>query len=562
MTATVASLRRLAACGLVAALALLFLGRPAAAQGEARERLNLRVLNEQGGGVFAVDRGAGDGLAKGDRIVFLLRDGTRVPGRVTHLDDRSAIVTLEDPSASLPTGTKGFARVPRSRFEIERPEPPVPDIPEHPPWANQDAEFTAEMPLLARVRGVRPERRPQRISGRYMVFGDQRATSESGRADGFYRAGADVLVENPFGKGGELNFDGEVNYRFTQLPEQADEYDGRVRLDRLSYVLGGTRFAERRFEGGRFLQHGMPEFGVLDGFEYSRRLPGGDRWGASVGLMPEPFPDYDTGDDIQVSAWYEWVADQTEELSAAAGYQKSWHNGEPDRDLFVGRIRYLPDDGWDFNGSAWIDLYGDSDDFKGPGLGLTQAILSTGRRWDDGDSLNFVYTHLEFAEIDRYEYTPVGPDRLEDAHRDRLAASGVKQMGTDRRLHGGLGLWLDEEDDGADAQVGLGLDDFLMDESNADVTGFVTFGKFTTVLGARASYGRAFRNGRWDVMYEASNQDQVGFDENNDDIPQHRVRVSTDWFGAGGWSLNVYGDVTIWDEEGALTVGFYFTRSF
>src|SRR5215813_259492 len=55
-------------------------------------------------------------------------------------------------------------------------------------------------------------------------------------------------------------------------------------LYRLSYSIGGDRFAPDRIEVGRFLQYGMPEFGVLDGVEWDRRLAGGDSFGASVGF--------------------------------------------------------------------------------------------------------------------------------------------------------------------------------------------------------------------------------------------------------------------------------------
>ena len=543
-------------------VAWILLALPLRGQGGALERVSLRVTGERAGGVVVIDRGAGDGLVRGDRIVFQPKNGARVAGSVSHLDDRGAFVKLEDPSAVLAPGTRGFARVPISRFEVQRSAPPVADAPEHAPWENRDEDFTSDQPLLAQVRAVRPERRPRRISGRTTVQADHRLTGENGRSDGFYRLGADVLVENPLGRGGELHIDAEANHRFTQLPQDPDEYKRKLRVDRLSYVVGGTRFSDRRYEGGRFLQHGMPEFGVLDGFEYSRRLANGHRWGASAGFMPEPDLDYDTGKDFQLAAWYEWVADKTERLSAAAGYQKSWHNTAPDRDLIVGRLRYLPDEGWNFHGATWIDVYSDSDDNKGAGLGLTQAYLSTGRRWKRDNALNITYSHLEFAEIDRFEFTPVTAQQLADDHRDRLALTGTKSLGRKRRMHTSLGGWIDEDDNGSDASLGLGLDDLFAEESDTDFTLFATAGEFATVLGARISHGRPFGAGRWDLSYEITNHDQTGFQDNNDDIPQHRVRASTDWLGASGWSLHCYGDVQFWDDEGALTLGFHFSKSF
>src|SRR6201988_4439863 len=97
----------------------------------------------------------------------------------------------------------------------------------------------------------------------------------------FARAGTVLLVENFMQKGGDLYFDAETNYRDTDVPDDDDDQDTLLRLERFSYAWGGNRFAADRYEVGRFLQHDMPEFGVLDGGEWTRRLSGGDIFGGS-----------------------------------------------------------------------------------------------------------------------------------------------------------------------------------------------------------------------------------------------------------------------------------------
>ena len=42
-----------------------------------------------------------------------------------------------------------------------------------------------------------------------------------------------------------------------------------------------------RWEAGRFLQNGMPEFGVIDGGEWSSRRKNGDRYGISREVQDE-----------------------------------------------------------------------------------------------------------------------------------------------------------------------------------------------------------------------------------------------------------------------------------
>ena len=82
----------------------------------------------------------------------------------------------------------------------------------------------------------------------------------------------------------------------------------------------------------------------------------GHRVGASVGFMPEPNAQFESGKDFQVAAFYRWVADATERLSAAAAVQKTWHNGATDRDLLITNLHYVPLEGWTFHGTTWVDF--------------------------------------------------------------------------------------------------------------------------------------------------------------------------------------------------------------
>ena len=86
----------------------------------------------------------------------------------------------------------------------------------------------------------------------------------------------------------------------------------------------------------------------------------------------------------------------------------------------------VPRAGWALFGNAWIDFYTAGDDGKGA-LGLTQAYLSAGRRWQDGSALDLVVSHLEFPQIERDEFPPVEDAQLADDHNERLALTGRLQ---------------------------------------------------------------------------------------------------------------------------------------
>src|SRR6185436_18159942 len=222
--------------------------------------------------------------------------------------------------------------------------------------------YVRGQPLLAKVVPVRPEQRPAQLSGLLYLIADYTRSTEDERRNTFDRLGASLVYDNSFGMGERVYFDGELNYRQTTVPDDEDDLERRARIDRASLAFGGTRFRPSRFEVGRFLQNGMPEFGVLDGVEWNTRTRGGDRYGLSAGFMPEPDSHYDTGDDLQVAGFYRWVYDESEQLAVAGGYQKSFHDRTADRDLFVFNVNYAPPEGWSFFATTWVDYYTDGDD--------------------------------------------------------------------------------------------------------------------------------------------------------------------------------------------------------
>jgi len=529
------------------------------------EVLEVRVTSARAGAA-EIDRGASDGLEVGDRVRFFPRGGGLAEGTLAAVEERSATVELQDPSFVLPAGTRGKAWVPAERLAeragAKEPERRAKRARRPPQWKNQDEEWREGEPLLATVEPLRPEQRPASVRTRLYALGDATWSSEDDRSDGFYRAGADVEYDNFFGRGEVLRFDGELNHRRTDVDDDDDESSTRMRFDRLSYTLGGTRFERARWEFGRFLQNGMPEFGVLDGVECTARLDDGDRYGASIGYMPEPDGDYDTGSDFQVAAHYRWVYDESERFTAAAGYQKSFHNAAADRDLFVGQVLYLPPEGWTFNGTAWVDLYTGGDDDKGSGLEPTQVLASTGRRWSNGSSVELTYSRIAFPEIERNEFTPVTDAQLADDHNDRLALVSRKRTSEDTRVRGVLGGWVDEDEGGGDLELALEIEELAFER---DLTEFVVFGskgRFTSTVGGRLWLGLDATNGRWRFGYEFAQHRLDGFTDDNDDLPQHRVSASRDFHTPSGWSFSGHVDASLWDHENSVSAGFYLQRSF
>jgi hypothetical protein len=560
---------------------------PALAQdeGEERLRIDLRVSASGPGAVVVVDRGQADGLAQGDEVVFRPREGGIFRGSITRLDERTATVELFDPAFVPVPGTRGEVFVPRSRVlppaPAPLPQPPVEGAPPeqatppegaagaegqaaapppHPDWKNQDEEWTSEMPLLSRVKPVRPEERARLYTGRLTFFADGTWNTEDDRSDTQLRTGADLSVENPFGQGGELQVGAEFDHFVFDVPDDDDD-ETVLRLDRLSYALGGTRFAPNRFEGGRFLQHGMPEFGFLDGVEWTHRRDNGHSYGASIGYMPELDLDFETGDDLQVAGFYEWVFDGASDLSLAAGAQKTWHEGEPDRDLVVARLDYLPPDSWDLRAATWVDLYDADDDGKG-NAEITQALVSTSRLYGR-DGFTFTYRHLAFPELLREEeFTESIFEDLSAAHYDRLSLSAYHETPGDSRLRGSVGVWNDEDESGGDCEIGAEVPGVFVDAGRAGIALFAVDAAFSVDAGLRLNYGLADDAGRWDFYYVYADRHENDFSHESDDLWEHTLRASRAFYMNDGWYMSTEAETRYFDDELAFSLTLFLQKTF
>jgi hypothetical protein len=64
------------------------------------------------------------------------------------------------------------------------------------------------------------------------------------------------------------------------------------------------------------------------------------------------------------------------------------------------------------------------------------------------------------------------------------------------------------------------------------------------------------------VGYEYGNHHLDGFSNENDDLPQHRVRASLEALLSSGWSVSTYSDAFQWDDELGFAVGLYLQKGF
>jgi hypothetical protein len=522
------------------------------------QQLELRVANLRPNAQCIVDRGARDLVAVDDRVVLTPRGAPSLTGRVVQVEERTALVQLLEPQAAPPVGTRGHVLLPRARVaqrnSASQPTtPPSPDV----PVAPTPDEWRPGMPLLGRRRPPQPHERASVLRGR--VYGAANLVRSKGDFDqSFLNTGVDVDLDNVGGTGGVLRFHGAYNH--------STEFDGRtgddLRLFELSYERGGTRFHPWRYQIGRFLPRDMPEFGLLDGIEVGYRREGGDRFGASLGYLPELDDDLETLADLQVAAWYLWSRDVGERLTFGLGYQRTWHRGSSDRDLLVAKARFLPDNGWDVSSAVWIDVYDGDDDLKDETVEVTRANVFASRRWQRRGGIELFYDHEEYPELRRDENPQtILPLTLIDAHVDRVSAHLWTEQESTRwftRLTG----WADEETTGGAVELGVAVENLIGARTRTTFALFELKSPTNRVRGLRLEHGGTFGWGRLDALYELGFVTFDGFPSDRDDLLQHRLAgvVSTDL--GGGWDATFTVDATFYDDEFALGAGIYLQRLF
>lgn len=535
-----------------------------------------RVTAERPNGELIIDRGSSDRLEVGDRVLVLPRSRQRLRGKIQSVDARSAVVALDQRTARAAPGTRGEAWLPKERFR--RQKKPAPRKPEakkakpdaerakeaedpdqlpRPRWTNRDENWRPGMPLLSGVRPVRPENRAWRASGRAYTTGLASYAAADGTRNSYLRTGADMLYENLFGAGGELRFDSEFNAK----TEQNNIRGADILIRRLGYTYGGSRFAENRIDGGRFLHAEVPEFGVMDGVAWSRRLENGHRVGASLGFLPEPDDDFESFQDLSVAGFYRWTSGELEELSITGGYQKTFHSGKSDRDLLIGKFAYTPREGWNLFGTTWIDLYTGNDSAKSEDLEVTQAVVNAARFYDDGSGIDVSFWHQIFPALLRRENRFIAADRLDRDRHDRLTLSAWMPSGS-TMLRAVVGIWNDEDESGGSLELSAERPEVFWEDGTTAITLAGGDAAYETFASARLRTGRRTARGRWELSYDFTYHHQVGFPSDFNDIFQHRVFGEHNFDLEGPWDLSSWVDANLWDSDFSIALGFYLQRRF
>lgn len=509
-----------------------------------------------------LDAGSAQGIAAGDEVE--LRPAGQAPVRalVREVASRSARAEAPLGATMPPIGTPGevFARGTGRRRE---PRAPVraPGNPAHPPWSAPGAGDPDE-PLLAPAFGGGPSSRPRTLHGR--VFAQLLGTHddlEGGSVDTMRaRLGARLELENPFGEGGRLAFDGELTHRAIDPFGNDGETSNRARLDQLSYAFGDDELEPWRVQLGRFVSPNAPQVGLLDGVEVMRRLDRQWAVGLGVGLVPLPFPSRNTGDDFGTHLFARWQAEGDARASATLGIQKTWHTGEADRDLWFSRFDWSPTDRLRFDGALELDLYTGSDDLESSTLEVTKAWLST--TWRASDVLDFglhTSTH-RWPQLLREDWAFLPEELIRNGHVERISPRVGWRIDDSLRLTARVDHWRDQDRDGTSGELGADLRDALGSGFDLGAAVFLSDGAWQSGPGARVRASRSFDWGLLGLRTEWSSWESNGLVTGDESFQLWRAGFDLDFDLGGDWNALVDGELVLGDDQDGYLFGIFVQR--
>ncbi len=530
-------------------------------------RVDVVVTAVSGGNVY-LDKGRAEAIEPGDSILLYPMGHSPVPATVRAVSRTSSRAELAPGSPTLAIGDRGEVVMPAARRQSVAPQDAqdgqtAPGKTDHPEWSQDKESFDGTQPLLAPAFGILPEERPMKVYGR--VFTQFNGTWDQQNDNSFelWRTGANVTVENPFGQGGQVHVAGDIWRRDSELGSGGGEQTSRARLDRASYLWGGTRYSTERWEVGRFLQHAFPELGVLDGFEVEHRTAGGGLVGGSFGSMPEPFAEMKSGQDVQGAVFYRSDPGDDDPLRFGVAYQNTWHEGAQDRNLFVGTFDADLSDLVSVFGEALVDVYGSGDSVKDKGLEVTEARVNGLWRVDPHTGVGVHVSHVRWPELKRHEFGDLTPEQLQDNEVTRVGADAWHDVTEHLRVNGQVDSWQDQNDTGMSGNLRAALRELLWSRGEVAVDLFITEGAFTKGTGVRVSGNRAIDDiGFATLSWETSSYDSDSVASGGDNLDQQALRASLDRALGEGWTVSLYAERRLGGSTDSYNVGIFVQERF
>lgn len=535
---------------LIACLALLCVDGVSVGQ----DHIDATVVSVSGRSVY-INVGRNLGVAPGARVVFRLRNGDQVAATVVDVSSNNARAELEDGTAVPSTDD-------RAMVDVESPAPegtaasaePSRAIPEHPPWRAQLDPNAKDAPLLSPAFGAAPNQQPTTIRGR--VFTTFRNTQDLQNDNSYIYARAGLWFEarNPFNDGGRILFRGDSTYQGATGPYfDSDELEGRIQ--RFSYAWGLDQNAPFRGEIGRFFSYYLPELGIVDGAEGAFRFDGGVSIGAGAGYYPTTTEDLFGGDDYGFHVFADYQPDGLDRtLQATLGFQQTFHQGEADRSVVIGRFVANPSDDLRLFGLVKVDLYDSNDSLESGTAEVTQAFAQASFRFSPSSGANISYVHTSWPELKRSEFALMPPELVSDGYVDRVSTTLWTRF--DKNWRGSLRgyYWKDQSRDGYGGEAGVDWSLPTAVASSLFASVYYEDAAYTTGFGVRLQAQADLGDFMLFVGYDGFAYTTDTVVPGQSEYIRNSIRGDIGW-GSGPWWWDIDATYNFGDYENSIAIG-------
>jgi hypothetical protein len=529
-------------------------------QGQADETVSVAVqVTESSGESIFLDQGKDSGISVGNRVLLYSRTHGILSGSIRAASRKSSNCRLDAGTLAVEVGTRGEVFVPR-RPPAAAPEPAErPSRPEHPPWTHPPRDWTTDQPLLRPAFSRSSDERPAEITGYTFVRGSY-TTNRLGTANQYFvgEGGIDASLLHVAPADGVIKIRAEYLHQVARLENAPDTRESDPRLDWLSCAWGGLRRETLRAEVGRFLQSEFAELGVIDGAEAATRI--GEHWhfGGSMGAMPDYRRRIEGTGDYQGAVFGKFLSGAREEFSIGMAYQRTLHQGEWDRDLFLAVAEFVPSQSFSARASVWIDYYDGSEHVKSQGPEVTEAHAYASYRFNLDHNAGLFFSRSRRPDILRDELVPKGeqptPEVAELLRQNLSLYYGAyswhrlsKRMVADTRVS----AWSDQTGEtGLSGEGHVGFQDVLWDRGEFGFTAFFTDGIYTRGPGARFSLSHFAAPVSLVAWYEAAWYENVATGESD---LQNSLHLSVDAALSDTWSLSVSADYRFGFQQDSMT---------
>lgn len=515
-----------------------------------------QVISVSGSSAF-INVGRNAGVTPGARVVFLPTDGRRIEATIADATASSARAELADPDNLPAIGDKAQVEVEPAKpapAAVETTSKPKP--PEHPPWTRKEGERDPDKPLLAPAFGTAPEDRPTTVRGRIFSLFRTTRDLENDSTSTYLRAGTWLEIKNPFKDGGRILFEADADYRNFDTSSSNDS-DTNARIKRFSYAWGIDQHAPLRGEVGRFYSYYLPEVGIVDGGELAIRFADGWNFGGGVGLYPTTTDDLIKGDDYGFHAFADYQSEAKESwFQSTLGFQQTFHEGETDRSLVIGRVNARPNKDLSVFALVLLDLYDSSDINKSQAAEITQLTLSTSYLIDEKTGVQGTMTRTTWPELKRDEFANIPPELLSDGYVNRVSGTVWRKIGDDVRLSARAHYWMDQDRTGMGGEASADWSPKGDEHPSYYASLYYEDSSYIEGFGARLQARRDLGPFRAFLGYDAFAYTTSTLFGSDGDFLRHTIRGSLGW-GKGPWSCDTELGYTFGDSEESLSLSAY-----